>query len=946
MGCIPSKQKEQASEMIGKGLDKVEQRTGPKGDQLVEKVRGEINHVLGMDGKPEALLVGLPVVLPLLALYASRRHSQLRLEAALAEVTEGLRASEQSVTQAVVGEASAAADAVAALRAELARQLPPGQLRAIEAKLAALEGSVLSAGRSVQDAAREVDGAAARLARATSARLDGLSAELGAAVRAELAAGAGEPGAAFARVEARLAALEGGLGGLEAGQSDGLRRLARDVAAGLEDAEASLLAALRTESGRSLEQVRRLPATLAAALPVTDVTPLGAKLSAGAGEGPLVAELADAEREWLRGALAGELSAAAQRIVDAQAGALQELQERPAALAGEQWEALGQRLRLLEQGVQEVLRREEKGSTKADSAELLQALERTRADVAAALADAAAKRKGAGEDAGAVGDALQRALAPVQASLAALQTQVLEARPAADGTAAAADLAAELAAVQASLQAVASSQAELQAAVAAVVRAPPWIGDGGEAGVREVSSEGSGEGVEASSAERVASSGSAAGEAAPATYKGDPRDSPVDAYHLMQTLLREEPGRTADSAAAASTSAANASSAALEPDPAGSDPSDRRVPIEDWLGGAGSPGAAEPYEPYGAAAAPPWYAGAPPEAGYDPAAYGPGSELVGQRTGGYASLQPGDFGYAMEPAEAAYGAAPVPGLDPPGTPGRERYPDGSYDDRAAQVSSGAAAEAALDGAETLGSDALGPAEGPAPEAALVARGKALLREGRGLARAGRELGRADGLLRGALAAFEGAAALAPDSVAVLGNWGNTLLAYGLLKKRCLVLLGAPPPDALPAEAERMAAAGAALVGEARAALVAAGQRFRAVAERDAGDARALANWGRALCLRAQLADQPEEARALYGGAVAKLEAVLEGDPRNRPVLRAAGLALADLAAVQADPGGREARQLLQDAVNYLGDALALGPEDVELAEALERCMEALRRPGR
>jgi hypothetical protein len=36
-------------------------------------------------------------------------------------------------------------------------------------------------------------------------------------------------------------ALEGGLGSLEAGQGEGLRRLARDVAAGLEDAEASLL---------------------------------------------------------------------------------------------------------------------------------------------------------------------------------------------------------------------------------------------------------------------------------------------------------------------------------------------------------------------------------------------------------------------------------------------------------------------------------------------------------------------------------------------------------------------------------------------------------------------------------------------------------------------------------------------------------------------------------
>ena len=64
--------------------------------------------------------------------------------------------------------------------------------------------------------------------------------------------------------------------------------------------------------------MRRLPATLAAALPVTDVTPLGALPGAAGGPGPLVAELADAEREWLRGALAGELAAAAQRIVDAQ----------------------------------------------------------------------------------------------------------------------------------------------------------------------------------------------------------------------------------------------------------------------------------------------------------------------------------------------------------------------------------------------------------------------------------------------------------------------------------------------------------------------------------------------------------------------------------------------------------------------------------------------------
>lgn len=45
--------------------------------------------------------------------------------------------------------------------------------------------------------------------------------------------------------------------------------------------------------------------------------------------------------------------------------------------------------------------------------------------------------------------------------------------------------------------------------------------------------------------------------------------------------------------------------------------------------------------------------------------------------------------------------------------------------------------------------------------------------------------------------------------------------------------------------------------EAEAALVAAGQKFRAVAERDQDDTRALGNWGRALCVRAELARDPE-----------------------------------------------------------------------------------------
>ena len=49
------------------------------------------------------------------------------------------------------------------------------------------------------------------------------------------------------------------------------------------------------------------------------------------------------------------------------------------------------------------------------------------------------------------------------------------------------------------------------------------------------------------------------------------------------------------------------------------------------------------------------------------------------------------------------------------------------------------------------------------------------------------------------------------------------------------------------------------------------------------------------------------AAALYEAAVAKFEAVLEGEPRARPVLRGAALALLGLARSQPDPAARATR---------------------------------------
>ena len=51
--------------------------------------------------------------------------------------------------------------------------------------------------------------------------------------------------------------------------------------------------------------------------------------------------------------------------------------------------------------------------------------------------------------------------------------------------------------------------------------------------------------------------------------------------------------------------------------------------------------------------------------------------------------------------------------------------------------------------------------------------------------------------------------------------------------------------------------------------------------------------------------------ALYEAAVAKYEAVLEMDPRNRAILRNCAFALYDLGRLQPDPSSKTARQLLE-----------------------------------
>lgn len=134
--------------------------------------------------------------------------------------------------------------------------------------------------------------------------------------------------------------------------------------------------------------------------------------------------------------------------------------------------------------------------------------------------------------------------------------------------------------------------------------------------------------------------------------------------------------------------------------------------------------------------------------------------------------------------------------------------------------------------------------------------------------------------------------------------------------------------------------------------------FRRVLEVEDWSSRALVNWGRAMAIRAELAEAPEVAEKLYEAAIKKFDAVLreeEANEANDPKAAVSmvtakyrcALAMKALAALKAaSPGGRprEVAQLLQDAVGYLEDVTASElPDAASLrgaaAEALEACLQ-------
>ncbi|GIM16319.1 hypothetical protein Vretimale_18950 [Volvox reticuliferus] len=302
----------------------------------------------------------LPLVLPVISLL-----SALQREGLIAEdnrrAYDTLRVSLTHDSNTLLAEARSAIEEV---RRELRGQnTTAARLGTIEARLSSLEGSILSAGRSAREAAAGLGVLPERLQVEQRAVLEGLVAAMRVELRRAAESLANNETTALARLDSRLAAVEGSLSGLEVAQSEGLRRLSMSLNSALADAEATLQSSVRNEVARSMEPVRRLPQMLAAALPpalaaaeaVEASAAVGPAAVAGAVVGAGGAAAVGLTPEQLQAIVSQEVEVAVARILDFQVEAFGRLNTvRPVPIDEEQWGALGRRLTRLERLVEGV----------------------------------------------------------------------------------------------------------------------------------------------------------------------------------------------------------------------------------------------------------------------------------------------------------------------------------------------------------------------------------------------------------------------------------------------------------------------------------------------------------------------------------------------------------------------------------------------------------------
>eukprot|EP00850_Spirogloea_muscicola_P013147 SM000088S23688 [mRNA] locus=s88:175109:177794:+ [translate_table: standard] len=247
--------------------------------------------------------------------------------------------------------------------------------------------------------------------------------------------------------------------------------------------------------------------------------------------------------------------------------------------------------------------------------------------------------------------------------------------------------------------------------------------------------------------------------------------------------------------------------------------------------------------------------------------------------------------------------------------------------------------------------------------------KTLLEEGGVLLRAGREgligkveAGVAERLLSQAAERFAAAVELDSTSVAAVGQLGNALLAHGELKLHLARQLREMVPESEPPERSKGGSRPLAVDEERRSLmerrrqsllqqayqagdeceqlLMDAGRKYRAALSLDNRDARALHNWGLALCYRGHLlAEEAEDdyvavADKMYLAAIDKFEAMLSMSTKWRVgALQNWGLTLRDRSRLRTI-GSRKREKLMEQARDCFQSALELEPSNPQLRGGL------------
>ena len=195
------------------------------------------------------------------------------------------------------------------------------------------------------------------------------------------------------------------------------------------------------------------------------------------------------------------------------------------------------------------------------------------------------------------------------------------------------------------------------------------------------------------------------------------------------------------------------------------------------------------------------------------------------------------------------------------------------------------------------------------------------------------------------------------AVKALGNTGNALMAQARVKRQLAQILSGEDerntttaPESVQRddttvmwnEVER-------LLADAKELLVVAGRKYREVLQSDDSQGRAFLNWGRAVCLRAEMAreaGQKVAAVSLFCNAAEKFQAALELDAEPGEGSRLAGTALLGAAECIAPGSGGteeeedERRDLLEEAEGYLVAAVEAGSGE-ETFLKLEKCRRLL-----